>query len=104
MLLIILIIRCFRLFRTFDLIKDSGRCVCPMCDRPVIPVRPGFNNCYFRITARKKGSTDVFQLPWTHAGDEYTYCSKLRETCSAAAAAAAPPKSMSEWERMEARK
>ena len=56
----------------FNLLKQSDKCVCPMCDSNVTPIKPAFNNCFYRITARKMGETALFQKPWTNVGDAYT--------------------------------
>ncbi len=77
-------------YTNFDLIRDakSSSCVCPMCNSSVTPIIPGFNNCYYRIHARKKGSTAVFQEPWIRCGHEY--CTYDIDQCGVAT-----------WERLQ---
>ncbi len=58
-------------FKNFDLITMSSHCECPMCRGTVVPVKPGFANCSYRITARKKGSSQLLQVPWTDVRNAY---------------------------------
>jgi len=64
-------------FINFDLIVEDEeackKCKCPMCNNPVKPIKPGFNNCLWKITAVKKSDPlSMFHRPWTNAGNEYT--------------------------------
>ncbi len=58
-------------FQNFDLILNASDCECPMCRRLVVPIKPGFANCSYRITARKKGSSQLLQVPWTDVRNAY---------------------------------
>ncbi len=50
------------------------QCKCPVCWSNVTPLVPAFNNCFYRIAARKTGSTTLFQKPWSRCDDfYYTY-------------------------------
>eukprot|EP00051_Salpingoeca_urceolata_P028368 m.5700 g.5700 ORF g.5700 m.5700 type:complete len:136 (-) comp2441_c0_seq2:34-441(-) len=43
-----------------------------MCEQPVVPLKPGFNNCMYRIAGIKAGENMVVGEPWTRCDDEYT--------------------------------
>ncbi len=61
-------------YDSVDLIGNPrilNRCKCPECWSKVIPLVPAFNNCFFRIVARKEGSTALFHKPWTRYDDVY---------------------------------
>jgi ubiquitin len=64
-------------FINFDLLSQKSeareKCKCPMCKHAVTPIKPGFNNCLWKVTAVKKTDPmSMFHRPWTKAGDEYT--------------------------------
>jgi hypothetical protein len=64
-------------FINFDLLSRNSeaceKCKCPMCKHAVTPIKPGFNNCLWKVTAIKKTDPmSMFHRPWTKAGDEYT--------------------------------
>ena len=64
-------------FMNYDLMNPSNEakklCACPMCKQPVKPIKPGFNNCLWKLSAIKKDSTtSIFHRPWTMVGDEYS--------------------------------
>ncbi len=61
-------------YDNIDLIGDPkilDRCKCPICKGRVTPLAPAFNNCFYRIAARKTDSTALFQKPWTRCDDSY---------------------------------
>ncbi|KAI2492925.1 hypothetical protein MHU86_21603 [Fragilaria crotonensis] len=62
-------------FRNFDLLSlsDKYTCKCPTCRMPVTPIKPGFNNCLWKISCVKKSDPlSVIHRPWTKAEDKYT--------------------------------
>ena len=68
-----MVISCME-FQNVDLAApQSFVCRCPICRNPFRPIKPGFNNCFWKITAVKVSSPEsVFQRPWTRTGNEYT--------------------------------
>lgn len=63
-------------FMNFDLLSQNSeareKCKCPMCKHAVKPIKPGFNNCLWKVTAVKKADPiSMFHRPWTKAGAEY---------------------------------
>ena len=62
-------------FTEFDLINDGHTCQCPMCEKPVIPVTCGFNNCEWKVIGRKVEKLGqppkMFRTKWKSAGDAY---------------------------------
>ena len=59
-------------FQNLDLAKKPKVC-CPMCRHQFQPIKPGFNHCFWKISAVKKSSPEsVFHTPWKRTGDEYT--------------------------------
>ena len=61
----------------FDLINDSHLCKCPICKERVVPITCGFNNCKWKIIARKVelGKPQMFKTDWKSVGDLYKYYS-----------------------------
>lgn len=65
-------------FNNFDFVASANSperrdCLCPVCYQPVVPVKPGFNNCMWKVAAVKMSSPEsIFNKPWTKAGDQYT--------------------------------
>lgn len=62
-------------FRNFDLLSPSDKdtCTCPMCHYRVTPIKPGFNNCLWKISCVKQSDPlSVIHRPWTKAEDKYT--------------------------------
>ena len=62
-------------FKSFDLLQASRgpntAPSCPMCKQSFLPLKPGFSNCWWNVTAIKSdGSQSV--LPFRKAGDAYT--------------------------------
>ncbi|KAA6363798.1 MAG: putative ring and ubiquitin domain containing protein, partial [Streblomastix strix] len=61
-------------FIDFDLFLSQA--VCPMCGQQFKPVKPGFNNCMWRIDYQKLDGS-VSKIPWRKNGDRYqTYNQK----------------------------
>ncbi|KAA6401788.1 MAG: putative ring and ubiquitin domain containing protein [Streblomastix strix] len=56
-------------FGDFNFDKCDAKC--PICSWPINPVKPGFNNCLWKIDFQKTGSSAVTKLPWTKTGDYY---------------------------------
>jgi ubiquitin len=62
---------CNQGFANFNMANNKG-VACPMCRAPVKAMKPGFNNCYYRITAVKKNQpATVYNRAWTRVGDAY---------------------------------
>ena len=62
----------------FDLINDSHLCKCPICKERVVPITCGFNNCKWKIIARKVElgkPPQMFKTDWKSVGDLYEYYS-----------------------------
>eukprot|EP00873_Tetraselmis_striata_P044146 jgi/Tetstr1/464410/TSEL_009202.t1 len=52
----------------FDLHENTQRVVCPMCYGKVDPVKPGFNNCYYKVVAASPSiSPSLYTKPWTRS-------------------------------------
>jgi len=67
-------------FGVFDLIHSEAKC--PMCKKPIIPVKPGFSSCLWRITYMKEDGT-YGVLPTRRVGKEYqTYDEVKAGTCT----------------------
>ena len=66
-------------YGVFDLLHSKA--VCPMCKQPIVPVKPGFSSCLWRITYMKDGVFDV--LPTRRVGEEYeTYDEVKAGSCT----------------------
>ena len=61
-------------FQNFDLSRTNEfLCHCPMCDQTFRPIKPGFNNCFWKICAVKQSSPKaIVHTPWIRTEDEYT--------------------------------
>ena len=58
----------------FDLILDAGLVCCPICHKKVIPKKPGFNNCFYRIEgikAEEELDGEIFIKDWKRVGNNY---------------------------------
>ena len=61
-------------YTDFDLINDSHLCKCPICREVVVPVTCGFNNCEWKIIARKVElgkPPQMFKTDWKSVGNLY---------------------------------
>ena len=60
--------------RKVDLAKSIEiSCLCPVCHQRFQPIKPGFNNCFWKISAVKESFPEsVFHTPWKRAEDAYT--------------------------------
>lgn len=69
-------------FQEFDLISDNP--YCPICQQQFTAIKPGFNNCKWRILGVKaspKGSVSQFIVNWKTVGDIYeTYDEKMAKS------------------------
>lgn len=59
-----------RNYDNFDLLKDAGTTVCPICRQPCKPLKPGFSLCLWATFGLKTDGTRV-QTPWRTVGDCY---------------------------------
>ena len=61
-------------FRDVNLaMSQTFESLCPLCNQEVQPIKPGFNNCFWKISASKtRMPGNVFSTPWRRAGDSYT--------------------------------
>ncbi len=58
-------------FSDFDLSLQYDDCFCPLCLEPVAPMKPGFNNCFWRIIAVKFDTKERLDTYWTKTENEY---------------------------------
>ena len=59
-------------YETFDLCEKSA--TCPMCYKGIDVIKPGLNNCLYRIEGLKANSHEnnvQYVKPWTEVGDHY---------------------------------
>ncbi|CAB9506946.1 Polyubiquitin (Fragment) [Seminavis robusta] len=56
---------------SFDLVLDQF-CHCPLCHVTAAAIKPGFNNCLWKVVAIKENSLSIYRTPWNRAGDMYT--------------------------------
>ena len=51
-------------------------CSCPVCGHSAPPIKPGFNNCDWKVIAVTRDNPEsIFRRAWVKAGNEYTtYC------------------------------
>lgn len=65
-------------YETFDLCGNSATtknsATCPMCHKGIDVIKPGFNNCLYRIEGLKTNSHEnnvQYVKPWTEVGNHY---------------------------------
>ena len=62
---------------TFDLMLDTEKCKCPMCQEYVEPKSCGFNNCIYTISGIKLGSNGkperLAKQDWIEVENQYKY-------------------------------
>ncbi|KAL7561426.1 hypothetical protein ACA910_009283 [Epithemia clementina (nom. ined.)] len=71
----------FRNVDLADLVNVTA--TCPLCDQKIRPIKPGFNNCFWKVSAVKASSPNsIYQTPWNRAEDKYsTYDEAVAGTC-----------------------
>ena len=61
-------------YREFDFINESNMCMCPLCNEAVEATICAFNNCLWKIIARKyitHKHPEKIETEWKEVGDEY---------------------------------
>jgi len=70
---------CMHKFGVFDLMQPNSSC--PICRKPIKPIKPGFSSCLWKITYMKSDGS-FGTLPQHRVGDEYqTYDEIKAGTC-----------------------